>query len=133
MLKKIIFAIVILAAIWAWPEGRAKLTHFMHPVLTKLGPVGARIESPIRKYTAKTEVQGIVAAIMHAHQEGKDIPENRTFANWLRAHPVSDRKDIDPWGNGYYMIGSEKQIVVGSCGPDGVRGNADDITSIATL
>jgi hypothetical protein len=133
MIKKFLIFIVILSAIWAWPAGRAKLGQVLHPLLTHLGPLGRKAEAPMKKYAAKTQVAAIVNGIEHAREEGKDLPDPRTFSNWLRAHPLFDEKDIDPWGNAYFLNGQHPTFLVGSRGPDGVKGNADDISSTVTF
>lgn len=132
-MRKILFAIVVLAAIWAWPAGRTKLVHVLHPILTHLGPVSDKLETPMKKFQAKTEVKAITSGIEHAREEGKDLPDLRTFSAWLRAHPLFDNKDMDPWGNAYYLKGNHPTLMIGSNGPDGVRGNADDITNPVTF
>ena len=129
MLKKIVVVIVLLAAVWAMPSGRARLSRWLAPAFGKLGPFGQKISTPMKRYTAKTQVAAILRAINNAQEEGKEVPDTRTWVRWLRAHPPSaDTKDMDPWGTQYYLRFENKVYTIGSAGPDRVRYNADDIS-----
>lgn len=133
VIKKVLIFIVVLAAVWAWPAGRAKLGGFLHPVLQHLGPVGRKAEAPMKKHTAKVQVAAIANGIEHAREEGKELPDPRTFSRWLRGRAMFEAKDLDPWGNAYFLTGQHPTFLIGSSGPDGVKGNADDISSTVTF
>jgi hypothetical protein len=134
MLKKLIIFIVIIAAIWAMPSGRAKLGQWMAPVLVHLGPVGDKLSAPMKKYEAKSQIGNILSAMHTAHNEGKAMPDARMWSHWLREHPASDEhKDLDPWGTQYYLRFKDGKRTVGSAGPDRVLYNADDITEPVTF
>jgi hypothetical protein len=53
------------------------------------------------------------------------------FDGWLRR----DYSGVpeDPWGNIYYLQVGRRDYTVGSMGPDGVQGTADDITETRRL
>jgi hypothetical protein len=131
--KKIIIFIVLLAGIWAVPSARAKVVGFMQPAVDKMGPVGAKLSTPMRRYTARTQIASILRGMHAAREGGKEVPDARTFVRWLREHPPSDKKEIDPWGNPYFMNHVNSTYTVTSAGPDGVRGNTDDISKTTTL
>ncbi len=132
-MRKLIGLIVILALIWGVPSARAKLMTVLAPATSKLGPVGDQASLPMQKYSARTQIAMILRRMGTAREQGKEVPTPRTFVRWLRANPPSDRKELDPWGNGYYMTHENGVYLIGSPGPDGVRGNADDITKTTTL
>jgi hypothetical protein len=131
--KKAIVVIVLFALVWAIPAARTKFIDVTHPVFARLGPVGNRVTTPMRKYTARTQIASILRAMHAAREAGKEVPDGRTFVRWLRAHPPSDRKEMDPWGNSYWMRKENASYIIGSNGPDGIKGNADDVTKTVIL
>lgn len=48
------------------------------------------------------------------------------FEGWLNRDYTSSPQD--PWGNFYYLVVGRRDYTVGSKGPDGKQGSADDIT-----
>jgi hypothetical protein len=115
------------------PSGRSKIMQWTAPVLNHLGPFGQKISLPMKKYTAKTNVASILRAIDNAREEGKETPDGRTWTRWLRSHPPSDKGELDPWGNPYYLHLENRVYTIGSAGPDGKRYNADDIANTVTF
>ncbi|MEO5511801.1 MAG: type II secretion system protein GspG [Longimicrobiales bacterium] len=132
-MKKILGLIVLLAAIWAVPAARSKAISFMQPAVDKMGPFGAKLSTPMRRYSARTQIASILRGVNVAREAGKEVPVARTFVSWLRAHPPSDKKENDPWGNPYTLQHENSTYTVTSAGPDGVLGNADDISKTTTL
>jgi hypothetical protein len=53
------------------------------------------------------------------------------FAAWL--HRDYTGPDTDPWGNTWYLQAARRSYTVGSMGPDGKAGSADDITVTRNL
>ena len=132
-MKKFLGVILLLAVVWAIPAVRGKVTETMHPVFEKLGPVGEKASTPMKKYTARTQIAAVLTNFKQRSEEGRQVPTVREFEKFLRDHPPSDQKEMDPWGHPYFMTKVNRTYTIGSAGPDGVRGNADDITKSATL
>ena len=68
-----------------------------------------------------------------AREKGEELPTQRTFVRWLRANPPSEKNELDPWGHSYYMKVQNDTYTVGSFGPDGIKGNVDDIVKSTRL
>ena len=132
-MKKVLAFLLVLAVIWAIPPVRAALMEKLHPVFAKLGPVGEKAATPMRRYTARTQINAVLTNLKQRSEEGRQVPTVQEFPRFLRDHPPSDKRDLDPWGTAYFMSKTGRTITIGSAGPDGVRGNADDITKSATL
>lgn len=125
-MKKILIAVVILAFVWAIPAVRAKVVAAAAPVLELLGPVGAKVLSPSRRYATQNEVMAIARVIKADEDEGKPVPEPGAFRDWLRRRLVHE-DGIDVWGNAFWMRRSLDTVTVGSNGPDGERNTSDDV------
>lgn len=132
-MKKFLAFLLLFAVVWAIPQSRAKLMEVLHPVFDRLGPAGEKAATPMRNYTARTQIAAITTNLKQRHEEGRQIPTVREFVVWLRTHPPSDKKEFDPWGNPYFMTKTGRTYTVGSDGPDGVRGTVDDVTKSVTL
>lgn len=52
-------------------------------------------------------------------------PYPASWTSWLDRDFTGDPQD--PWGHDYYMKRTRDGFTVGSMGPDGIAGNADDI------
>ena len=133
MIRKVIAFIVVLSAIWAIPSARNKTLHIAEPVLGRLGPVGAKASTPMKKYTARTQVAAILRSFARSKTEGKELPTQRSFTGWVRRTMPFEKKELDPWGHAYFLLHKDRTYTVGSAGPDGVKGNADDIAKTATF
>jgi hypothetical protein len=127
-MKKILIVVIALAFIWAIPSVRAKVSAKAVPVLERLGPVGAAVLNPARRYATQNEVVGIARLMKDDQQEGRPLPgENDNFTDWLRRRIVhEDGKDV--WGNPFWYRLTGITVQVGSSGPDGKRGTRDDVT-----
>ena len=55
---------------------------------------------------------------------GEGLPQS--FESWLRSYYSGP--EVDPWGNPWYLTEGRTSWTVGSMGPDGQRGTADDLT-----
>jgi len=125
-MKKILIAVILLAFIWAIPSVRTKVGAKAVPVLERLGPVGAALLNPTRRYATQNEVVGIARLIKDDQQEGRPLPVDN-FTEWLRRRIVhEDGKDV--WGNPFWIRLTGITVQVGSNGPDGKRGTPDDVT-----
>lgn len=60
---------------------------------------------------------------------GEGYPSS--FSHWLEKDFTGS--PMDPWGNEYYLKQDRGGFLVGSMGPDGVEGNADDIKVVKKL
>ena len=132
-MKKFLAFLLVFAVIWAIPPVRASLIEKLHPLFAKLGPVGERAATPMRNYTARTQINAVLTNIKQRSEEGRQVPTAQGFERWLREHPPSDKKEMDPWGHPYFMTKTSRTYTIGSAGPDGVRGNADDVIKSVTL
>lgn len=126
-MNKIILFVIILAVIWALPPVRARLAEVAHPVLERMGPVGEAMIRPAQREAAKKQVTSIVRALAADLQEGSPPPTAAAFQPWMRRR-MPELSGRDPWDNAYWAEYRRDTLYVGSNGPDGVRGTADDIT-----
>src|SRR5687767_119609 len=125
-MKKILIAVILLAFIWAIPSVRTKVGAKAVPVLERLGPVGAAVLNPMRRYATQNEVVGIARLIKQDKEEGRPMPEG-DFTEWLRRRVVhEDGKDV--WGTPFFIRLTGITVQVGSNGPDTKRGTKDDVT-----
>jgi hypothetical protein len=60
---------------------------------------------------------------------GRPIPPPRDFLGFIVREDPSGG-GVDPWGNPYYLLSTRSTFQVGSPGPNGEAGDADDIVSI---
>ncbi|HSJ07143.1 MAG TPA: hypothetical protein VK936_10590 [Longimicrobiales bacterium] len=126
-MNKIILFVIILALIWALPPVRARIAEVAHPVLERMGPVGEAMIRPAQREAAKKQVTSIVRALAADLQEGSPPPTGTAFQVWMRRR-MPELSGRDPWDNPYWAEYRRDVLFVGSNGPDGVRGTADDIT-----
>jgi hypothetical protein len=126
-MNKIVAVIIILALIWALPPVRARIADVAHPVLARMGPVGEAMIRPAQREAAKKQITSIVRALAADLQEGSPPPVAAAFQPWMRRR-MPELSGRDPWGSPYWAEYRREVLFVGSNGPDGVRGTADDIT-----
>jgi hypothetical protein len=78
--------------------------------------------NPVYSWHARNELRDIERFI----ERTRVLPEPRNFPAHLereRGHNSS----VDPWGNPYYLLRDRQTYRVGSAGPDGEPGTADDL------
>jgi|SRR5687768_11865755 len=129
MLKYILVAIVIIGAITQVAPIRDRV---MPPLSRKLGPVlgppAAKVALPVKKYRAKTACTNLLRELVRARTQNKPIPEDGIdFYNWAKKVTDDVAGGTDPWGSRYFLKPGARIMAVGSPGPDGRRGNGDDI------
>ncbi len=56
----------------------------------------------------------------------KSAPNGMSQKEWKG--PYLGKINSDPWGNDLVVESSEEKVVVRSCGPNGVKGDSDDVT-----
>lgn len=117
MLGKLILLIVVLLAVGASiPKTRAMMMEEAKPLVNR---VKARIVPGRLKAMAEELVS-------QAHR-GEPLPTvGKAWDQWLHYEYTGDAQD--PWGHLYYLKMDRTGFTVGSMGPDGLRGDSDDIT-----
>lgn len=134
MLKKIVIAVVALGFAWSVPSFRGRVTTFLAPALDVLGPVGYRMQEPMREYKADTDLKFLADQLQIDQTYGRPLPSGgQAFSDWMLKRKGAGDRGKDPWGNLYWMDRSGGGILLGSNGRDGERGTPDDQTKLATL
>ena len=113
MLKKLFtLAILALGVAVAVPGSRAVLLEKATPLLDGFNAkiVPGRLEAMVTQLNARVS-------------RGEGFPRN--WERWLDREFTSSPED--PWGNLYYVQQRRGGFLVGSMGPDGQQGTADDI------
>ncbi len=115
MLKRVLLLLfVVLAVVMAVPKWREQ---FLAMTVTPTRDfVGARI-APGRLKAMADQLD-----VRLGRAEG--FPGN--FDGWLRRDYSGP--ETDPWGRSWYLQPGRRSYVVGTMGPDGKAGTADDIT-----
>ena len=114
MFKKLIMlAFVALAVGMAIPSTRQQIADSVTPIKDEIGK---------RLVPRRLNVMADQLDVRLDRAEG--LPDN--FHGWLRR----DYSGVpeDPWDNIYYLDAGRREYTVGSMGPDGLQGTADDIT-----
>lgn len=114
MIKKLFYlAFIALGVTMAVPSLRAEFTGAVRPYVDDVKGlfVPRRLQSMADQLDARLRrAEGLPGA----------------FEGWLRRDFTGS--EIDPWGNLYYLETRPRGYVVGSMGPDGEQGTADDIS-----
>ena len=113
MLKKL-FPLVILALAVGIVVPSTRET-----MLVKATPVVDGFRAKI----VPSRLEAMVTQLNARVNRGEGMP--RDWERWLDREFTSSPED--PWGNLYFFQGRRTGYVVGSMGPDGVKGTADDI------
>jgi len=71
-------------------------------------------------------LQAIASQLENRTRRGEALPNNNGWESWLENTLSSSPED--PWGNVYYLDRRRDGFTVGSMGPDGLKGTADDYT-----
>jgi len=113
MVKKLMMlAILALGVAMAVPSTRAQIVDALRPIKDKIGTsiVPRRLEAMADQLDVRL-----------GRAEG--LPDR--FDGWLRRDYTGS--EFDPWDNLYYLERGRRSYKVGSMGPDGIQGSADDI------
>jgi len=110
--KIILILLVLFGAATAYPPTRAKMTDAVLPIVDNF-----------RAKIVPARLQTMTDQLDIRLSRGQGLPAG--FDGWLRRD--YSRAAEDPWGNLYYLESNRRGYTVGSMGPDGVRGNEDDI------
>jgi hypothetical protein len=114
MIKKLFyFAVLVLGVMMAVPAGRVKMADTVRPFLDR---------AKVKMVPSRLQAMADQLAVRVGRGEG--YPNN--WPGWLER----DYSGVpeDPWGNVYYLKQNRNGFVVGSNGPDGLPGSADDLT-----
>ena len=133
MIKAILGALVLLGFAWGYPPTRARMIRGIEPVAEALGPAGDLVALPIQRYNAQTEINFVVDQIRMHKNEGREIPDERTFQKWLGERVKTKNRGRDPWNRPYFLLKVSGQVTVGSVGEDGARGTEDDLKKTLQL
>lgn len=134
MWKKLLIGLVALGFAWSVPQVRARIVTALAPATSLLGPLGHRMQEPMRRYQAETDIKFLVEQLQMEKNEGRPLPSNvRAFNEWMGRRQGAGDKGRDPWGNLYWMDRTTQGVEVGSNGPDGTRRTEDDLARRAEL
>lgn len=134
MFKKLIVGIVLLGFAWSYPPFRTKVAHAAGPALDLLGPVGYKLQEPMRKYRAETDVKFLVDQLRMERTEGRALPSaGQSFNDWMLKRKGAGERGRDPWGNFYWLLRNDNTVTVVSSGPDGEKNTSDDIRRTGVL
>ena len=129
MVKYVVIFIFILGAAFGIPAIRNRIAGPLDPVLSKLGPIGEKIQTPTRRWATKNEEMLIIRKLAEQHNQQKEMPSPLAFQSWIKQNfkGRGTEAGLDPWGRPYYLIHTRNQITVGSQGADRRRETPDDI------
>ena len=120
MIKKLLlFLLFLLAVGMAVPRTRAEIQRrAVKPVMDN---IGARI--------APGRLKAMADQLDVRLGRGEGLPGQ--FEGWLRRDYSGP--ELDPWDRPWYLQTGRRQYTVGTMGPDGEMGTADDITESRDL
>jgi hypothetical protein len=133
MLKFLVILILIIGAAFGIPRVREKIMPPLLPLLEKLGPVGDKLQAPVKKWAASNEAHILLRKLAADYGQNKELPSPLRFQIWIKQNTRGGKGGMDPWGRPYYMIHRAHELVVGSPGPDRIRNTADDVRASAPL
>ena len=85
--------------------------------------------APVYEYSVKTRTKDIARRLQEAAAAGEQMPTPAEFSNFLVRYYNGVDADLDPWGQPYYLRGSDMQYRAVSAGPDRAPDTGDDIYS----
>ena len=124
MFKLIIIALLVIGAVTTIPDVRDRV---LPPVLAHLGPVGATLERPMRKWRAQADCSQLLRDLEQWSTTGKPLPTPDDFYEWARKTSKEPNKGIDPWGMKYWLQPGHNRVGCGSNGADSTRNTLDDV------
>lgn len=119
MVKRVLMlAIAALAIGMAVPSTRARIEGGMDSITDRIGAklVPRRLDAMADQLDSRLS-------------RGEGLPAG--FEGWLRRSYSGT--ETDPWDNFFYIVQGRRDYTVGSMGPDGEQGTADDITETRRL
>ena len=125
MFKFIFFLLIIIFVVATVPKIRNRV---VPPILSHLGPVGVKLETPIKKWEAQAECDRLLRELKQATVQGKPVPAPNNFYDWARTTGTKPNTGKDPWGERYWVKPGRTIMTCGSNGPDKQRGTPDDVS-----
>jgi hypothetical protein len=117
MIKKLLLLVILLLGVaMAVPSTREQIQ------ANAVTPVRDAIGSRLVPRRLDAMADQLDARLARADQ----LPGPDNFSGWLRRDYTGP--ELDPWDNVWYIQIARRSYTVGSMGPDGQRGTADDIT-----
>lgn len=127
MFKFILIMLFVIGTVTTVPPVRNRVLPALEPLIVKLGPIGEKMITPVRKYQAQTGATNALRELSQQRTQGREIPNVRTFSSWLQRAMRNDSAAFDPWGERYYLRTARGTVSVGSPGPDRKKETSDDI------
>lgn len=113
MIKKLFYlAFIFFGVVMAVPSLRAEFTARTTPLVDELKV----------RFVPRT-LDAMANQLDARLRRAEGLPTN--FEGWLNRDFTGS--PTDPWGNVYYVQPGPRDYFVGSMGPDGLRGNEDDV------
>ena len=103
-MRKIITLVVILAVLWAIPGVRGRIGVALLPLLEKLGPVADFVVRPAQRFAAKNDASNIMRIITTDFNEGRTVPDERSFQQWLKRRAPLQRTASCRSSTGYSTL-----------------------------
>jgi hypothetical protein len=125
MFKFIFFLLIIIFVVATVPKVRNRI---VPPILNRLGPVGVKLETPMKRWEAQAECDRLLRELKQAAVQGKTVPAPNAFYDWARATSTKPNTGKDPWGERYWLKPGRSIMTCGSNGPDTQRGTPDDVS-----
>ncbi len=116
MVTKLLLLIVLgFAAALYFPDSRQVIIDEAMPVL-----------HPVLVWSAEREMEELSRSVRREARETYQLPQTRSWDAWLVAN-FTDDGATDPWGKTYSYQAWADSFAIRSDGPDGERGNGDDL------
>jgi hypothetical protein len=132
-MNKVLGLIILLgAAMGLSPDLGAQITAPLHDGVERAVGISRPLLQPILdpafRMSTRNELTVMARQLRRRNETGQALPNPRAFQQFLTESALSGRGGQDPWGGEYYMVLHRDSVVIGSPGPDGIRGTADDLT-----
>jgi hypothetical protein len=113
--KLILLIILGFVAALYFPESRQMMIDEAMPVL-----------HPVLVWSAEREMEVLSRSVRREARETYQLPQTRAWGAWLASNFTGDAA-TDPWGKTYSYQAWADSFAIRSDGPDGERGNGDDL------
>lgn len=131
MKKLFLLLLLIVLLVLSVPELRVMAAPVIDPAGEALanvaGPAINRVREPLLRWKAKDEANALAKLLQEQEAIGAPMPRPRDFQTFLRRRWIVSREGLDPWHVPYYLEYTEREVVVGSPGPDLEPRTEDDI------
>ncbi len=115
--KLILLFLIVVAAAFSIPKTRAMIEKEARPWVDK-----------VKERMVPGKLNAIVKELVAQADQGVPLPQQgNAWRAWLDNEWTGGADD--PWGHPYYYYEDRDGFTVGSMGPDGIRGDTDDITA----